>query len=89
MINDATKNYSVTTEAALLNEVFKLKNKIVIMLTDKVYNLVGCDKVLIYENGEVIEYGKYSELLQNKTSYLYKVMRKGSTITKSTSKKAV
>ena len=59
------------------------------MLTDKVYNLVGCDKVLIYENGEVIEYGKYSELLQNKTSYLYKVMRKGSTITKSTSKKAV
>lgn len=89
LINDATKNYSVTTEAALLNEVFKLKNKIVIMLTDKVYNLVGCDKVLIYENGEVIEYGKYSELLQNKTSYLYKVMRKGSTITKSTSKKAV
>ena len=82
LLNDATKDYPLSTESELLSEIFKLKNKIIILMTDKVYNLVGCDKVLIYENGEVIEYGKYSELLQDKTSRLYKVMRKSSTISK-------
>lgn len=82
LLKDATKDYPLNTESELLSEIFKLKNKIIILMTDKVYNLVGCDKVLIFENGEVIEYGKYSELLQDKTSRLYKVMRKSSSISK-------
>lgn len=78
VLKDATKDYSLTTENQLLKEVFKLKNKIIILMTDKIYNLVGVDKVLIYENGEVVEYGKYDELIQDKTSRLYKLIRKPS-----------
>lgn len=79
VLKDATKDFSLSTESQLLKEVFNLKNKVVILLTDKIYNLVGVDKVLIYENGEVVEYGKYDELLQNKTSRLHKLMRRPST----------
>lgn len=79
VLKDATKDYSVTTENYLLKEVFKLKNKIIIIMTDKIYNLVGVDKVLIYENGEVVEYGKYDELIRDKASRLYKLVRKPST----------
>lgn len=79
VLKDATKDYSVTTENHLLKEVFKLKNKIIIIMTDKIYNLVGVDKVLIYENGEVVEYGKYDELIRDKASRLYKLVRKPST----------
>ena len=78
VLKDATKDYVLSTESQLLKEVFNLKNKAVILLTDKIYNLVGVDKVLIFENGEVTEYGKYDELLQNKTSRLHKLMRKPS-----------
>lgn len=78
VLKDATKDYALSTESQLLKEVFNLKNKAVILLTDKIYNLVGVDKVLIFENGEVTEYGKYDELLQNKTSRLHKLMRKPS-----------
>jgi ABC-type multidrug transport system fused ATPase/permease subunit len=46
------------------------------MMTDKVYNLSLCDKVLILEKGRVVEYGKYSELLQDKESKFYQLIKK-------------
>ena len=48
------------------------------MMTDKVYNLNLCDKILILENGKVTEYGKYTELLLNKESKTYKIIKKAS-----------
>lgn len=76
LLDDATKLFNVSTENQLINEVFKLKNKIVIMMTDKVYNLNLCDKLLIIANGKVIEYGKYSDLLQDKESKFYQLIKK-------------
>ena len=32
-----------------------------------------CDKVLLVSNGQVLEYGKTDELLQNKKSFLYQM----------------
>ena len=76
LLDDATKFLQINTENELINEVFKLKNKIIIMMTDKVYNLSLCDKVLILEKGRVVEYGKYSELLQDKESKFYQLIKK-------------
>lgn len=78
LLDDATKFLSINTENELINEVFKLKNKIIIMMTDRIYSLSLCDKILILENGRVIEYGKYSELLQDKESQFYKLIKKAS-----------
>ena len=70
----------VDTEKEMIDAIKKLKNKIIIMLTDKVFNIVDCDKVLIYEDGMVVEYGRYNELIQDKSSYLYRLLRKSSSI---------
>ena len=78
LLKDATEQMETTSEVEMLNEVSKLKNKIVITITDRVYCLNKYDKVLILQEGEVLEYGTYDELMQNKTSTLYKLTRKPS-----------
>lgn len=78
LLKDATKNLSVSTELDMMNEVTKLKNRIVITITDRAYCLNKYDKILVIKNGEVIEYGEYKELMQNKTSVFYKLVRKPS-----------
>ena len=78
VLNEATKDFDINTEAEILNEIFKLKSKIIVMLTDKVYNLSRCDKILIIQEGKITEYGKYDDLLHDKNSYFYKLIKKGS-----------
>ena len=68
-----------SSEIEMVNEVSRLKNKIVITITDRVYCLNKYDKVLVLKQGEVLEYGTYDELMKNKTSALYKLTRKPST----------
>ena len=79
LLKDATNNLSVSTELDMVNEIVKLKNKIVITITDRAYCLNKYDKILVIKNGEVIEYGTYTELMQNKTSVYYKLTRRPST----------
>lgn len=78
VLDDATEDYNPNIEAELLREVFKLKNKLVIILTDKVYNLTSCDKILIVEDGNAVEYGKYEDLLNDRNSQFYKLIKKSS-----------
>ena len=51
------------------------KNKIIIIETDKAYLLSKCDKILIIENGKTVEYGKYEDLMANKSSKYYKKIK--------------
>lgn len=76
VMNDATSGLDVRSEEELLKEVFKLKNKIIILMTNKTYQIVECDKVLILENENVLEYGAVDELLQDRNSVLSKLMKK-------------
>jgi len=69
---------SPSLEAELLEEVLKLKNKIIITITSKAYQLNKYDKILVVKNGEVVEFGSYDELVNNKSSYFYKMVRKPS-----------
>ena len=64
------------SEEELLKEVFKLKNKIIILMTDKIYQITNCDKVLILENENVLEYGAVGELLKDRNSVLAKLTKK-------------
>lgn len=75
MINESSDGLDVALETEMINEVFKLKNKIVIIETDKPYLLSKCDKVLIIENGEQIEFGRYDELIKTKSSRFYKLIK--------------
>lgn len=76
LFNDATLGYDAQTEHQMFEEICRLKNKIVINITDKPYLLNNCDKILIIENGKQIEYGKYVDLVTDKNSYYYKLIKK-------------
>ena len=75
MINESSEGLDVALETAMINEVYKLKNKIVIIETDKPYLLNKCDKILIIEDGNPIEFGRYDELIKTKTSKFYKLIK--------------
>ena len=76
VLNHATAGLDVKSEEELLKEVFKLKNKIIILMTDKIYQITNCDKVLILENENVLEYGAVGELLKDRNSVLAKLTKK-------------
>ncbi|MCK9536803.1 MAG: ABC transporter ATP-binding protein/permease [Bacilli bacterium] len=76
VFNEATSSLEVRDEDAIMGEIFKLKNKIVVLMTDKIYYIAKCDKVLILENEQVVEYGRTEELLQDRSSLYSKMVRK-------------
>ena len=59
----------------MVNEFYKLKNKISIVISNRINNVIKCDKILIINNGKVSEYGKVEDLLENKTSTLSKMVK--------------
>lgn len=78
LFNDATLNFDPLVEHQMFEEISKLKNKVVINITDKPYLLNNCDKIMIIEDGKEVEYGKYDELITNKGSKYYKMIKKPS-----------
>ncbi len=76
VLNDATLHLDVRSEETIMKEINKLKNKIAIIMSDKAYNVLSCDKVMILMNGQMIEYGKLQDLLQNKDSEFNKMIKK-------------
>lgn len=72
LINEPCKEVSKEIEKELYNEIHKLKNKTIIFETNDVMLLNKCDKVLIIEDGNQVEFGSYVDLIEDKTSNLYK-----------------
>lgn len=75
IINDDNEYHNSNCEEKLFEEVSKLKNKIIINITDKPYLLYHYDKVLIIDKGKKVEYGLYDDLINKKTSKLNKVLK--------------
>ena len=75
LINESSMNLNVALETLMINEIYKLKNKTVIIETDKPYLLNKCDKILIVEEGAPIEFGRTDELLKLKTSRFNKLIK--------------
>lgn len=68
IFDDATSKMSPDLEKDIIEEIYRLKNKIIILISNRIYNLIKCDKILILNNGRIVEYGKTSELLENNKS---------------------
>lgn len=75
ILDEATSKLDAVTEEHILNEFYKLKNKISIVISNRINNVIKCDKILIINNGKVSEYGKVEDLLENKTSTLSKMVK--------------
>ena len=74
ILDDATSKLDSVTEEAIMNEFYKLKNKISIVITSRINTVVKCDKILIISNGRVVEYGTVEELLSRRNSTFAKMV---------------
>ena len=76
LCNDFCHDSVSFLENEVIDVLFNLKGKLIILLTDHIYLLNKCDKVLIIKDGKVLEYGKTNELINNKDSEYYKLLKK-------------
>jgi ATP-binding cassette subfamily B protein len=74
VLDEATSKLDHNTESDIMNEIYKLKNKIILVISNRIYNLTKCDKILILNNGRIIEYGKTSDLLDDSKSTFARMM---------------
>lgn len=74
VFDEVTSKMDQAMEKDIMDEIYRLKNKIIVIISNRIYNLVDCDKILILNNGKIVEYGKTSELLADKKSTFAKLL---------------
>ena len=74
ILDEVTKQLDQATETKIMSEFYKLKNKMIIVVSDHITNLTKCDKILILKDGKALEYGNVNELANNPRSVYAKIM---------------
>ncbi|MBR6517800.1 MAG: ABC transporter ATP-binding protein [Bacilli bacterium] len=70
ILDEPTSNMDINSENQILKKLIELSNnKIIIMITHRLSNLVNFDKIIVMNNGEVLGQGKHEELLNNNALY--------------------
>ena len=70
IFDEATSNIDMKTEAAILKDLFyELKNKTILFVTHRLSSAALADKVCYLENGEVVDAGSYSDLMERCESF--------------------
>lgn len=65
IFDEATSNIDVESEECILSEIHKMSaEKTVIMITHRLANAVGADRIYAFEKGKIAESGTHSELVQ-------------------------
>ena len=77
ILDEATSNIDFDIEEKIYNIIYQYKkNCIFINITHRVKNLIHYDKVIVLDNGNIIENDKPSNLLKNKNSMYYELYYK-------------
>ncbi len=70
IFDEATSNLDAITETAIKETIFNLNKDITcIIIAHRLSTIVNCDKIIVMDNGEIIEYGTHEELLRKKGPY--------------------
>lgn len=79
ILDDCLSAVDTKTEKEILGYFEKeLANKTAIIITHRIYSLLDFDKIIVLDNGKMIEQGRHEELLENKGYYydLFEQQRK-------------
>jgi len=68
LLDEFTSALDAGTEKELIENIIKIPDKAVVMISHRIYNIMMCDKVVVMENGKIVESGCPRELLKNKDS---------------------
>lgn len=81
ILDDTTSAVDMETESLILSELAKIKNKIKIIVAQRITSVVDADKILVIENGKITEQGTHEQLVANGGYYttIYNISQQGST----------
>ncbi len=70
IFDEATPNIDVESENDIMREIHKLaETKTVVLISHRLVNVAGADRIYVLESGAVAESGSHEALLQNKGLY--------------------
>ena len=70
LLDEATSSLDSESEAVIQKAIENLtKNKTTIIIAHRLSTVMNCDKILVFENGKVIEEGKHEFLVNNSLTY--------------------
>ena len=73
IMDEATSSLDNITERSLMNNIYKLNEKItIIIIAHRLTTIEKCDNIFLLDKGEIVNNGKYEDL--SKTSELFKMM---------------
>ncbi len=74
ILDEATSALDNESEKRIQEVIENLKGKItVLVIAHRLQTVMNCDKLLVLQNGKIVEEGKPQELLKNKDSYFFKM----------------
>ena len=77
MLDEPTSSLDTTSEKYIINCIKNIaKNTTVVISTHKLSILESSNKIVVMENGEIVEEGEYNDLIKNQKSYLNKMINK-------------
>ena len=70
IFDEATSNIDVESEEAILQEIHRIaEERTVLLISHRLANVVGADRIYVMENGAVAESGTHDELLSHNAVY--------------------
>ena len=70
IFDEATSNIDVESENDIMEQIYELaKTKTIVLISHRLANVVGADRVYVLEKGNVAEEGTHKELLDNNDVY--------------------
>lgn len=65
ILDDSMSALDYATDAALRKELRNIKNKIIIIVSQRVVSINGADRIIVMDDGRIVDIGKHDYLLHN------------------------
>ena len=70
IFDEATSNIDVESEDSILKTIYDLsKEKTVVVISHRLANIENADVIYVLDKGQIAEFGKHNELMNNKSTY--------------------
>ena len=77
ILDEATSALDSPTEKSIMKSVYELAHrKTIIMIAHRISTVKDCDEVIVMDKGELVDAGKYEELLTNSRSFRKLLLKK-------------
>ena len=65
LIDDSLSNIDVENEKKIISNIYSLKNKLTtLIVSNRLSSITKCDKIIVLNNGEIIEQGNHEHLIK-------------------------